>query len=147
MGTFAKKISYIPGSIVNTTLYKTKMRELINILNESVGLANRKKGETFINPSGDLLTFNSLIFYPTDGKFDNADDMKQLVAEIEQRKQAEVEWVNKATSASLAFGVAEFALLISSVANLRVSSVLPAVTAALQQAMAGSWPRLQDAAA
>ena len=77
------------------------MRELINILNESVGLANRKKGETFINPSGDLLTFNSLIFYPTDGKFDNADDMKQLVAEIEQRKQAEVEWVNKSTSASL----------------------------------------------
>lgn len=93
---------------MNTTLYKTKMRELINILNESVGLANRKKGETFVNPSGDLLTFNSLIFYPTDGRFDNADDMKQLVSEIEQRKQAEVEWVNKATSASLAFGVAEF---------------------------------------
>lgn len=84
------------------------MRELINILNESVGLANRKRGETFINSAGDLLVFQSLTFFPNEGKFDNPKDMNALIADLEARKNTQIEWVNARTAGSSAFGICEF---------------------------------------
>jgi hypothetical protein len=43
------------------------MREIIDILNESVGLANRKPGEKFVDPEGNAITFTRVDFYPPEG--------------------------------------------------------------------------------
>lgn len=89
------------------------MRALLNIitdlLTESVGLANRKSGEKFANPAGDILTFQSLNFYPESGRFDGS---KLQQAQTDLGKQGidaeKIVWTNRATSAAGAFGIVTF---------------------------------------
>ena len=86
------------------------MRDLINIL-ESVGLANRKPGEEFRNDDGDLLTFQSLNFFPEKGNFG---DTAGLDAGLKQAFNSygiapdEITWSNPYTKSMLAFGIAYF---------------------------------------
>ena len=87
------------------------MRDLINLtsnLTESVGLANRKPGETFINSSGDLLTFIGLNFYPSEGKFDDHADMRAQIENIQERTGVEIEFTNQTNAKMLAFGIVTF---------------------------------------
>ena len=86
------------------------MRELINLL-ENVGLANRKPGEQFTNPSGQTLTFRSLNFYPDSGSYA---DIAQLAEEIDKIAAetgigpGNILWSNTHKSNQLAFGLAHF---------------------------------------
>jgi hypothetical protein len=66
------------------------MRDLLNILDtistqpldEGVGLANRKPGEKFKNPAGDIITFQGLEFYPPSGKFPPDDSMADTITDL-----------------------------------------------------------------
>jgi len=84
------------------------MREIINLLTESVGLANRKPGESFKNDKGDLMTFVGLNFYPSEGKFDDHRGLKDQIADIEQRTNTSIEFTNNTNAKMLAFGIVTF---------------------------------------
>ena len=86
------------------------MRDLINIL-ESVGLANRKPGEEFRNDDGNLLTFQSLEFYPEKGNFGDTaglDAGLKTVFDSYGIAPNEVTWTNGYNKSMLAFGIAYF---------------------------------------
>ena len=84
------------------------MRELINLITESVGLANRKPGESFINSKGDLLIFVGLNFYPDSGKFNDHRDLQAQIDDIEKRTGTKIEFTNQTNAKMLAFGVVQF---------------------------------------
>lgn len=90
------------------------MREYINLveslLTESTGLAGRKPGDEFINDTtGDVLTFQSVTFYPEGGgKFDNQAEMEEMISKIESDNVGMIHWVNEHTPRMLGFGVAKF---------------------------------------
>lgn len=84
------------------------MRDLIN-LTESVGLANRRPGQTFANTAGEVMTFQGLDFYPESGKY-TPDQLKRALAAL-ARKGIDSEtmpWVNQANRATGAFAIASF---------------------------------------
>jgi hypothetical protein len=79
-----------------------------NILTEGVGLANRKPGDTFKNPQGDVIFFKSLTFYPEVGQFQNYFDLEAA----EKQLGINVQWINQpksGTKPTAAFAVAMFA--------------------------------------
>lgn len=88
------------------------MRDLLNILEdtltESVGLANRKPGDLFRNSDGDVLTFQSLDFFPDRGKYN---DLAELDAALKQAfdsygiAPSDITWTNAFNKGMLAFGV------------------------------------------
>jgi hypothetical protein len=91
------------------------MRDLLNkldtVLDESVGLANRKPGEQFSNDQGQVMTFNGLTFYPESGQYDDdiqVDAAVQQLAEQEHFNPSAITWTNNRTASSLAFGIAAF---------------------------------------
>lgn len=89
------------------------MRDLLNILdktetlNEGVGLSNRKPGEKFKNPAGDVITFQGLEFYPESGKFPPDDTMSKTISAL-KKKGVDITWTNKAAANSGGFAVATF---------------------------------------
>ena len=62
------------------------MRDILNLLDtvitEGVGLANRKPGDLFKNPEGDVIAFQNLEFYPESGTYRDLTDAEQAVAEV-----------------------------------------------------------------
>lgn len=82
------------------------MRELINILDEGVGLSNRQPGEVFKNAAGKTLTFNSLHFYPESGRYDET----QLTNVIKNLTDSvgEIAFTNKWNSGMGGIGLAHF---------------------------------------
>jgi hypothetical protein len=82
------------------------MRDILDkiaTLLESTGLAGRKPGAVFKNPSGDTITFKDLQFYPTEGgKMDKA-TMDQALKQF-----TNVNWKNMRTTRSGGFGIATF---------------------------------------
>lgn len=89
------------------------MRELLDIingirpLNEGVGLSNRKPGEKFKNPNGDIITFQGLDFYPESGKFPPGDGMADAITDLKQQGK-NIHWTNQAAANSGGFAVATF---------------------------------------
>lgn len=87
------------------------MRNLLDIidsLNESTGLANRKPGSLFINPEGDQLIFQSLNFYPAEGGgFGSTEEMTAAVEQVAAQLPRPIEWTN-AIGKNLGFGIATF---------------------------------------
>ena len=84
------------------------MRDLIN-LTEAVGLANRKAGEPFANPAGDVITFQSLDFYPRTGHYTQPQLQQALDQLAQQGIDAEqIPWVNQRSNRMGAFGIATF---------------------------------------
>lgn len=70
------------------------MRELLDRLqtiNESQGLANRKPGEKFKNSDGNILTFQSLEFYPEEGGKYDGEKLDAIVNQLGPN----VKWVNR----------------------------------------------------
>jgi hypothetical protein len=87
------------------------MRDLINLLLESVGLANRKPGDLWQNDQGDGIVFQSLTFYPESGAFNSAQEMESALlttmAELKIPQEVSLLWTNQSRGA-LAFAVAHF---------------------------------------
>jgi hypothetical protein len=91
------------------------MRNLINlvenVLNEGVGLSNRKPGEQFANPQGDVLTFQNLTFYPESGSYASkteADITVQQVADQIGIPTEMIAWTNAQPASGGGFGIAQF---------------------------------------
>lgn len=85
------------------------MRDLINIINEATGLANRKPGSLFSNPEGDQLIFQGLDFYPEQGgAFGSTEEMTAAIEQIAAQLPRPIEWTNP-IGRSLGFGIATFA--------------------------------------
>ena len=87
------------------------MRDILNLLdtlNEGVGLANRKSGDLFKNPQGDVIEFQGLTFYPEVGRYQNSAEMLDAA----QQLGLNVHWVNTpkggTNSPTEAFGIATF---------------------------------------
>ena len=74
------------------------MRDILDTLDmvqEGVGLARRKPGETFKNPQGDELVFQGLDFYPNQGKFASAEDMQLQIDNLSSTLPRPIAWVNQ----------------------------------------------------
>lgn len=85
------------------------MRDLINIVTEATGLANRKPGSVFTNPEGDTLIFQSLDFYPQDGgTFGSTEEMAAAIDQLLKTLPRPIEWTNQ-LGKNLGFGIATFA--------------------------------------
>jgi hypothetical protein len=76
-------------------------------LHEGVGLANRKAGEQFKNHVGDIVTFQSVEFYPPSGKFPPDDTMADTITDLKQSGM-NIHWVNQAAANSGGFMIATF---------------------------------------
>jgi len=76
----------------------------VETLVEGRGLAARVAGEKFKNEKGDVITFQSLDFFPERGQFTSADEMKTAIATLGKN----IEWSNKPNSGTLAFAIATF---------------------------------------
>ena len=89
------------------------MRDLIDKLTqiqESVGLANRKPGEKFANPAGDVLTFHSLEFYPERDSYESNEQATEALSLISAElgiDPSEIHWANS-QGTNKAFGIARF---------------------------------------
>jgi len=75
------------------------MRHILNILQESVGLANRRPGEQFQNSTGDTLTFQSLDFFPDSGAFESPQLLSQAIDTVAKQLGIganDIVWTNAA---------------------------------------------------
>lgn len=84
---------------------------LIDVLSESVGLANRRAGEKFANKSGDTITFQSLDFFPASGRYDTAAELDRALNDTVSPlglDQDQLTWVNKRTAKTGAFALAKW---------------------------------------
>ena len=83
------------------------MRELIEILTESVGLSNRTPGEQFVQPStGKTITFQSMIWYPAQGKFQSPEELQAAVDKLGFSDK--IQWSNQHNRGMGGFGIAHF---------------------------------------
>ena len=83
------------------------MRELIEILTESVGLSNRTPGEQFVQPTtGKTITFQSLIWYPSQGKFQSPEELQAAVEKLGISDK--IQWSNQYNRGMAGFGIAHF---------------------------------------
>ena len=82
------------------------MRDLINLI-EGVGLTNRKPGEKFKNPVGDIVTFQGVEFYPPAGKFPPDDSMADAISDLKNQGM-NIHWINQAAANSGGFMIAPF---------------------------------------
>lgn len=61
------------------------MRDILNLLDvisEGVGLANRKPGDLFKNPEGDVIAFQNLDFYPESGNYKDLTDANAAIDQV-----------------------------------------------------------------
>ena len=79
------------------------MRDILNLLDsvvitEGVGLANRKPGDLFKNPEGDVIAFQNLDFYPNSGSYRDLTDAEAAIAEISTSlgiAPEQIKWTNQ----------------------------------------------------
>lgn len=86
------------------------MRNLINIVTESVGLANRKPGDLWQNEQGDQVVFQGLTFYPDSGSYETPEDLQQALDKAGKERGISVDnmvWTNQPRGAA-AFAIAHF---------------------------------------
>jgi hypothetical protein len=83
------------------------MRELIELLSESVGLSNRTPGEKFIQSNtGKTITFQSLSWNPAQGKYNSPEELHAAVSKFEFADQ--IIWSNRYNRGMGGFGIAHF---------------------------------------
>lgn len=86
------------------------MRDLINILTESVGLANRRPGDRFANDQGDEVIFADLNFFPEDGAYESDEELQSAIAAFARKigvPPQNIVWIN-APRGARGFGMAHF---------------------------------------
>lgn len=87
------------------------MRDIINrleSLTESTGLAGRKTGDTFRNPDGDELVFDSVKFYPEQGGRLEPDDLDKILLQVNSSAGDGIKWMNNRTGRTGGFAIATF---------------------------------------
>lgn len=86
------------------------MRDLINLI-EGVGLTNRKPGEKFENPEGDVITYQGMTFYPDSGAYESPEELaqglEQASAELGVAPEM-IAWTNTQPKQRGGFAVAHF---------------------------------------
>lgn len=75
------------------------------VINESVGLAQRRPGDRWMAPDGKVLYFKQLDFYPESGRFSSPEEMQAALKRLNIKN---IEWTNQAKSNLLGFGLAQF---------------------------------------
>lgn len=86
------------------------MRDLINLiqhLEESEGLANRKPGAVFRNSAGDEITFNEVNFYPSKGGEFDPEQLEKELLKI-NKLYPNIGWENNKSARTRGFGIASF---------------------------------------
>lgn len=86
------------------------MRHYLELLTESVGLANRRSGDLWQNDQGDQIVFQSLTFYPEVGSYETNEDLQAALAQAAQETGVSVDsmvWSNQPRGAG-AFAIAHF---------------------------------------
>ena len=79
------------------------MRDILNLLDsvviaEGVGLANRKPGDLFKNPEGDVIAFQNLDFYPESGNYKDLTDANEAIEQVTQSlgiAPEQIMWTNQ----------------------------------------------------
>lgn len=78
------------------------MRDILNLLNpiitEGVGLANRKPGDLFKNPEGDVLAFQNLEFYPDSGSYRDLTAAEEAIDKVSKSlgiAPEQIMWTNQ----------------------------------------------------
>ena len=80
------------------------MRDILNLLDtvvitEGVGLSNRRPGDLFKNPEGDVIVFQSLDYYPENGgnyrDLTDAEETVQQVADSVGIAPEQIKWTNQ----------------------------------------------------
>jgi hypothetical protein len=86
------------------------MREFIEIVTESIGLANRKSGEKFVDPEGNEITFMQVDFYPPEGgTYPDEATTQQVIDTIQTQLGVQLTPTNwYRANQTKAFGVAQF---------------------------------------
>lgn len=85
------------------------MREIIDIL-ESVGLANRRRGDRFANDQGTVIFFNDLSFFPESGAYSSEQEMVDTIDRFAQQinvPPSSIAWINQPRGAQ-SFAIAHF---------------------------------------
>jgi hypothetical protein len=85
------------------------MRDLLTLLenlNESTGLAGRKFGDVFKNPSGEEIIFNEIKFFPEGGGKYTPEELNQVLQQIEQNNN--IVWQNNRSPRTGGFSIAKF---------------------------------------
>jgi hypothetical protein len=81
---------------------------LTQILNESVGLTNRKLGDVFVNAdTGEEIVFQDIRFFPESGAYEDPRDLVAQIEWLEGKIGQNIQWVNSSRSVG-AFAVAYF---------------------------------------
>ncbi len=86
------------------------MRDLINLI-EGVGLTNRKPGEKFENPEGDVITYQGMTFYPDSGAYETPEEIAQGLEQASTELGVAPEmiaWTNTQPKQRGGFAVAHF---------------------------------------
>lgn len=90
----------------------TDFRNILNVidlpLSESIGLANRKAGQTFINDKGELISFVAINFFPESGKYKSQEELDFALSEIEKKYNLKLHFVNAKRADYRAFGITSF---------------------------------------
>lgn len=97
------------------------MRDLIDQINrigsvqdldEARGLSARKQGEQFqrvgSNDDADIITFQSLDFFPPEGSYDSMEQMMQAYQQVATKVNPRPEAVNRPNARTRAFGLVKF---------------------------------------
>lgn len=81
----------------------------ISLLTESTGLAGRKAGDTFVDPSNqDTLVFNDLKFFPEEGGKFNPEELDTVLSDVQKQIGQEIQWENAKSPRSGGFAIASF---------------------------------------
>lgn len=106
-------IKFAQGMLHPSVLKKVNLKESSTLV-ESIGLANRKAGTTFKNKvTGEVITFESLVFYPDVGAFKSPGERDASIAERVQEfdldeQDQQIQWTNDPRSNMLAYAIATF---------------------------------------
>lgn len=77
------------------------MRDILNLIDtitEGVGLANRKPGDLFKNPEGDVIAFQNLDFYPESGNYRDLNDTNAAIDQVTKNlgiAPEQIMWTNQ----------------------------------------------------
>lgn len=93
---------------MDPNFFRNYLDKLDKTLTESIGMANRKAGETFTNAAGDMITFLGISFFPQEGGYSTSKELDMQIAHIEEYKKGKIKFTNERNAGMTAFGISTF---------------------------------------